>query len=59
VEIFATAASVVTRTHYAEVTGIKHGKLGRWTDGVAELRAARTGVRHLLGRAQRPRAGQP
>ena len=42
VEIFATAASVVTRTHYAEVTGIKHGKLGRWTDGVAELRAART-----------------
>ena len=24
VEIFATAASVVTRTHYAEVTGIKH-----------------------------------
>ena len=42
VEIFADAASVVTRSHYAEVTGIKHGKLGRWTDGVAELRAART-----------------
>jgi len=42
IEIFATAASVVTRSPYAEVTGIKHGKLGRWTDGVAELRAART-----------------
>lgn len=42
VEIVATAASVVTRTHYAEVTGISRGRLGRWTDGVAELRAART-----------------
>jgi lysophospholipase L1-like esterase len=42
VEVFATAASVVTHSPYAEVTGIKHGKLGRWTDGVAELRAART-----------------
>ena len=41
-EVFATAASVVTRSPYAEATGIKHGKLGRWTDGVAELRAART-----------------
>jgi lysophospholipase L1-like esterase len=42
VEIFADAASVVTRSPYAEVTGIKHGRLGRWTDGVAELRSART-----------------
>jgi acyl-CoA thioesterase I len=42
VEIFADAASVVTRSPYAEVTGIKHGKLGRWTDGVAEMRSART-----------------
>jgi lysophospholipase L1-like esterase len=42
VEIVATAASVVTRSPYAGVTGIKHGKLGRWTDGVAELRADRT-----------------
>ncbi len=42
VEIFADAASVVTRSPYAEVTGIKHGKLGRWTDGVAVLRADRT-----------------
>jgi acyl-CoA thioesterase-1 len=41
VEILADAASVVTRSPYAEVTGIKHGKLGRWTDGVAELRADR------------------
>jgi lysophospholipase L1-like esterase len=41
VEIVATAASVVTRSPYAEVTGIKHGKLGRWTDGVAILRAHR------------------
>lgn len=42
VEVFATAASVFTHSPYAEVTGIKHGKLGRWTDGVAELRSART-----------------
>jgi acyl-CoA thioesterase-1 len=42
VEIVADAASVVTRSPYAKVTGIKHGKLGRWTDGVAELRADRT-----------------
>ncbi|MGH3249717.1 MAG: SGNH/GDSL hydrolase family protein, partial [Trebonia sp.] len=41
VEILATAASVVTRSSYAEVTGIKHGRLGRWTDGVAEMRADR------------------
>jgi lysophospholipase L1-like esterase len=41
VEIIADAASVVTRSPYAEATGISHGRLGRWTDGVAELRAAR------------------
>jgi acyl-CoA thioesterase I len=41
VELVANAASVVTRSHYAETTGIAHGRLGRWTDGVAELRAAR------------------
>jgi acyl-CoA thioesterase I len=41
VEIIADAASVVTRSPYAEVTGISHGRLGRWTDGVAELRADR------------------
>jgi len=42
VEIVANAASVVTRSQYAEATGISHGRLGRWTDGVAELRADRT-----------------
>ena len=41
VEIFATAASVVTRHPYAEVTGLKNGKFGRWTDGVETLRADR------------------
>ena len=41
VEIVANAASVVTRSPYAERTGIKYGRLGRWTDGVAELRADR------------------
>jgi acyl-CoA thioesterase I len=42
VEILADAASVVTHSPYAQVAGIKHGKLGRWTDGVAVLRADRT-----------------
>jgi acyl-CoA thioesterase I len=41
VEIVADAASVVTRSPYAEVTGIKSGKLGRWTNGVAAMRADR------------------
>ena len=41
VEIFATAASVLTNSSYAEATGIRHGKLGRWTDGVETLRADR------------------
>ena len=41
VEIFATAASVVTRSQYAEATGIKNGRFGRWTDGVEMLRADR------------------
>jgi len=42
VEILADAASVVTRSSYAQATGITHGRLGRWTDGVTELRAHRT-----------------
>jgi lysophospholipase L1-like esterase len=42
VEILADAASVVTRSPYAEAAGIKQGRLGRWTDGVAVLRADRT-----------------
>jgi acyl-CoA thioesterase I len=41
VELVANAASVVTRSSYAEATGLAHGRLGRWTDGVAELRSAR------------------
>jgi acyl-CoA thioesterase I len=41
VELVANAASVVTRSHYAAATGIADGRLGRWTDGVAELRADR------------------
>jgi acyl-CoA thioesterase I len=41
VEIVANAASVVTRSPAATVTGIARGRLGRWTDGVAELRADR------------------
>jgi acyl-CoA thioesterase-1 len=45
VEIFADAASVVTRSQYAQATGINNGKLGRWTDGVAELRADRAEFR--------------
>jgi len=38
VEIFATAASVVTRSPYAEVSGLRAGKFGRWTDGVTAMR---------------------
>jgi acyl-CoA thioesterase I len=45
VEVFADAASVVTRSPYAQATGIKAGKLGRWTDGVAVLRADRAEFR--------------
>jgi len=41
VEIVADAASVVTRSPYAEFTGIRAGKLGRWTDGVAAMRSDR------------------
>src|ERR1700689_1432721 len=41
VEIVADAASVVTHSHYAEFTGVRAGKLGRWTDGVAAMRADR------------------
>ncbi len=37
VEVFATAASAVTRSPYAE--GLRAGKFGRWTDGVTAMRA--------------------
>jgi len=68
IEVFASAASAVTRSPYAEVTGIKHGKFGRWTDGVAELRAARVEFaaqwtahndRVLQDRETKTRQGQP
>ena len=38
IEIFANAASVVTRSSYAEAWGIRNGKFGHWTDGVAAMR---------------------
>ncbi len=38
VEILANAASVVTRSPYAEACGIRNGKFGHWTDGVAAMR---------------------
>jgi acyl-CoA thioesterase I len=67
VELVANAASVVTRSHYAEVTGIRDGRLGRWTEGVAELRADRGEFREywadhnarlLAGRQRALRRGQ-
>ena len=41
VEIVADAASVFTRSSYGEFTGVRAGKLGRWTDGVAAMRSDR------------------
>jgi acyl-CoA thioesterase-1 len=41
VELIATAASVVTHSSYAEATGVRSGRLGRWTDGVATMRGDR------------------
>ena len=39
VEIFATAASVITRSPYAGVSGLRGGRFERWTDGVGSIRA--------------------
>jgi acyl-CoA thioesterase I len=39
VEIFATAASVVTRSPYARMSGLGGGPFERWTDGVGSIRA--------------------
>ena len=39
VEIFATAATVVTRSQYAGISGLRGGRFERWTDGVTALRA--------------------
>src|ERR1700728_3135500 len=41
IEIFATAASVVAHSSYAEVTGVRTGRLGRLTDGVETMRQDR------------------
>jgi lysophospholipase L1-like esterase len=41
VELVANAASVFTRSQYAEATGLSSGRLGRWTDGVAAMRSDR------------------
>jgi acyl-CoA thioesterase I len=38
VEVVASAASVVTRSSCAELCGIRNGKFGHWTDGVAAMR---------------------
>jgi hypothetical protein len=38
VEVFATAASALTRSPYGEVAGLRGGKFGRWTDGVTAMR---------------------
>lgn len=40
-EIVADAASVITRSPYAGVAGLRDGRIGRWSNGVAALRADR------------------
>jgi len=63
VELLATAASVVTHSSYAEATGVRSGKLGRWTDGVATMRGNRAEFAaywHAHNeRVRRERASQP
>ena len=62
VELFATAASVVTNSSYAAATGVRAGKLGRWTDGVAAMRGDRVAFaaywRARNERVRRERASQ-
>lgn len=38
VELVATASSMLTRSPYAEVSGLRATKFGRWTDGVNAMR---------------------
>jgi acyl-CoA thioesterase-1 len=45
IEVFATAASVVAHSSYAEFTGVRTGPLGRWTDGVEKMRQDRLAFR--------------
>lgn len=39
VEVLATASSLLTHHRYAEFSGLRTTKFGRWTDGVTALRA--------------------
>ena len=39
VEVVATMGTYVTRTHAAEVSGLRAGPFGRWADGVTAMRA--------------------
>jgi acyl-CoA thioesterase I len=39
VEIVATMGTYLTRTHAAEVSGLRAGSFGRWADGVTAMRA--------------------
>ena len=39
VEIVATMGTYLTRTHAAEVSGLRTGPFGRWADGVTAMRA--------------------
>ena len=39
VEIVATIGTYLTRTHAAEVSGLRAGSFGRWADGVTAMRA--------------------
>jgi acyl-CoA thioesterase I len=39
VEIVATMGTYLTRTHAAEITGLRAGPFGRWADGVTTMRA--------------------
>jgi acyl-CoA thioesterase I len=38
VEVVATAACVITHSPYGEVSGLRTGRFGRWTDGVNAMR---------------------
>src|SRR6202046_5271445 len=39
VEIVATMGTYLTRTHAAEISGLRAGPFGRWADGVTAMRA--------------------
>ena len=39
VEVVATMGTYLTRTHAAEISGLRAGPFGRWADGVTAMRA--------------------